>query len=218
MKKTYSKEVEKLFFYGETNISEPWPNYVVELNLKRVHINELIELIINSDLSKATSGFTIKDFAPRHAWRALGQLKAIVAIKTLLDALIDEKNEEAFDYRVELPYVFLLIGDKSIIELELFLKNEKIEWNYKLIIFETLVKFAIQKPIHKELIINISNDLIIKYNREPYFISYILNALFKIEPVNSEIVKEVIHEEKYDFTVINKSELIEFIRKSKMYD
>ena len=195
-----------------------WPNYIEELNLKEEHANELIEIVVKSDLSHAISGFTVKDFAPRHAWRALGQLKIVFAAKPLLNALIIKKNEEAFDYKFELQNVLILMGNEVIPELESFLKDEKIKWNHKVIIFETLVSFAIQEPIYKDLINAISNDLFIKHETNYIFISRLLNALFKLNPIDSDEIKEIINKDKFDFGTINQEGILKFIKDAKMYE
>ncbi|TEB41231.1 hypothetical protein D0809_26580, partial [Flavobacterium circumlabens] len=136
--------------YGDANLVTNWPNYVKEMDLDKKHDDELIDIISTSDLSRAISGFTIEDFAPRHAWRALGQLKIIKAVKPLLKALTETKNEEAFDYQNELPKVLTLMGPEVIPELESFLQDEKKDWNFKTVLFKVLVEFAKQKPIYRD--------------------------------------------------------------------
>lgn len=218
MREKYSKEVERLFYYGDASLSMTWPNYIEELNLKKEHASELIHILNESELSRAISGFTIRDFAPRHAWRALGQLKMVSSVDSLLKVLIDKKNEEAFEYQIELPNVLLLIGNEVIPELNSFLKNNRVEWNFKVIIFETLVKFAIQDPIHKDLILSISNYLFLEHEADYVFISRLLNALFKLNPVDSEMMKEIIDKDKYDFETINEVGIMKFIKDAKMYE
>ena len=218
MKKKYSIEIEKLFSYGETSLLDTWPNYIKDLNLEEKHYDELIDLITNSDLSRAISGFTIQDFASRHAWRALGQLKNKDAIKPLMNALIAQKNEEAFDFRNELPKVLTLIGNEIIPELQSFLKNDTIDWNFKVIVFETLVNLAMQEATIKDSVIEIANDLFINYEDNNIFISRLLNLVFKLKPFDSEVIKEIIDQDKYDVATINHEEILKFINESKMYE
>ncbi|SHF74303.1 hypothetical protein [Flavobacterium defluvii] len=218
MKKKYSKEVEELFSYGETNLTMNWPNYVKELGLTKEHADELIDIIDNSDLSHAISGFTVEDFAPRHAWRALSQLKIKKAVKPLLDALTNKKNEEAFDYQYELPKVLELIGPEVIPELELFLQNEKNEWNFKVIIFKVLIEFAIQKPACRDYAMIMFNDLFIKYHSNRIFISRLLNEIFKINPIEYELIKDIVLKDKYDFSTIDQEKLMQFIKETKLFD
>jgi len=217
MKKKYSEEVEKLFKFGKTDLSQDWPNYAEELNIGKKDADELIDIVKTSNLSHAISGFKIEDFAPRHAWRALGQLKITKSVPVLLDALIDEKNEEAFDFHSELPKVFVLMGFEIIPDLEEFIKNPKIEWDFKVIIFKVLVEFALQSSEYRDYVVIIFNELFIKYHNEPIFISRLLNELFKLDPIEYEVIKEIIKKDKYDFGSIDKESLMHFTKLSKLY-
>ncbi|KRB56435.1 hypothetical protein [Flavobacterium sp. Root186] len=216
MKNKYSEEVEKLFKFGKTDLSKDWPNYAQELNIREKNANELIDIVKTSNLSHAISGFTIKDFASRHAWRALGQLKITRSVPVLLDALIDEKNEEAFDFRSELPKVLVLMGFDIIPDLEKFIKNPKIEWDFKVVIFKVLVEFALQSSKYRDYVVIIFNELFIKYHNEPIFISRLLNELFKLDPIEYEVVKEIIKKDQYDYGSIDKESLMRFTKLAKL--
>ncbi|WP_433777975.1 hypothetical protein [Flavobacterium anhuiense] len=217
MKKKYSEEVEKLFKFGKTDLSEDWPNYAQELNIRKKNADELIEIVKNSNLSHAISGFKISDFAARHAWRALGQLKITKSVTVLLDALIDKKNEEAFDFRSELPKVLVLLGFDIIPDLKKFVRNPIIEWDFKIIAFKALVQFALQNSIYRNNVINTFSELFAKYQNEPIFISKLLNELFKLDPIEYESIKEIIKNDQYDFGSIDKDGLMNFIKLSKLY-
>lgn len=218
MKKKYSEEVEKLFSYGDANLVTNWPDYSKELGLNKKHANELIDIVSNSDLSRAISGYTTEDFAPRHAWRALGQLKIVEAVKPILKALTEIKNEEAFDYQNELPKVLTLTGPEIIPELESFLEDEKNDWNFKTIIFKVLVEFAMQKSIYRDQVIVTFNKLFQKYNSNTIFISRLLNDLFLIKPTEDALIKEIISKDKYDFSTINQERLMQFVKETKLFD
>ncbi len=217
MKKKYSEEVEKLFKLGKTDLSKDWPNYAQELNIGKKNADELIDIVKTSNLSHAISGFKIADFAARHAWRALGQLKITESVTVLLDALIDEKNEEAFDFRSELPKVLVLLGFEIIPDLEKFIKNPKIEWDFKVIAFKALVQFALQNSKYRDDVLNTFSELFAKYQNEPIFISKLLNELFKLDPIEFESIKEIIKKDQYDFGSIDKDSLMHFITLSKLY-
>ncbi|WP_337965491.1 hypothetical protein [uncultured Flavobacterium sp.] len=216
--KKYSKEVEELFSYGQADLSSPWPNYVKELHLKEENSEELIDIINTSDLSRAVSGFTIKDFGARHAWRAIGQLKILNAVDSLLKALTNKKNIEAFEYQIELPKVLSLIGDDAIPKLISFLNDKNNDWNFKIIIFKALVNIAIQNPEHKDTVLAVFKDLSIDYEENYIFISSLLNILFQINPVDSEVVKEIIDKNKYDFGIIDEKAISKFIKDARMYE
>ncbi|WP_130733224.1 hypothetical protein [Flavobacterium sp. J27] len=210
--------VKKLEEIGETSFDRRWPNYVKRLNLKKKDSKILIEIISSSNLSLITDGALKEQFAPMHAWRALGQLQAKDTIKTLLAALIDLKNEEAFWFRIELPKVMKLIGNESIKPLTVFLKNNKNRWDDKLIVVKGLIEIAIQYPESKNSIETIINALLKKYKSNDFsFNACLLNEFFKLKPYKNELIKEIINQDQFDYDFINREELNKFIVKAKMY-
>ena len=72
-------------------------------------IPELIQMARDEELHRADSD-SLEVWAPIHAWRALGQLRAEAAIVPLL-RLLERIDEEDDDWVVEeLPVVFGMIG------------------------------------------------------------------------------------------------------------
>jgi HEAT repeat protein len=123
---TYTPPVAKLLTYDEPEpvLAEDWPNYL-ELGIGPEHIPELIHMVADKDLR--TTDPNEKDpkyWAAVHAWRALGQLRAISAVEPLLqlsEELISTESgvdEWAIE---ELPDVYGLIGPAAIPSLAKFL-------------------------------------------------------------------------------------------------
>ncbi len=110
MSTNYSPTVAKLLALGDTHEGPEWPNYL-ELGLSTEHIPELISLATNTDLywSEAEGP---EVWAPVHAWRALGQLRAEAAIEPLLP-LFHELIDSDWASE-ELPEVYGLIGPSAI--------------------------------------------------------------------------------------------------------
>ncbi|NJN21787.1 MAG: hypothetical protein HC812_12155 [Leptolyngbya sp. RL_3_1] len=121
----YQPPVSDLLTYGscEGSTIKSWPNYVEALALTADHIPALIELVQDAtlwqfwdedipeadlpELDPAIEPFS----APIHAWRALGQLKAIAAIPVLIQVLVQQDVDWCWE---ELPEVFGLIGPAAI--------------------------------------------------------------------------------------------------------
>ena len=97
------------------------PDYFAEYSLTSEHIPALISL--------ATQWFDAPqeneaDYGPVHAWRALGQLRAVEAVQPLLDVQ-DELDELDDDwYLEEFHHVFGLIGPSAIEPLAAFLSDD----------------------------------------------------------------------------------------------
>jgi hypothetical protein len=110
MSQSYPDPVNKLLNYGSCEVNEVWPNYL-ELELGKEHITELIRMATDKDLHFAPSD-SLEVYAPVHAWRALGQLRAEEAIEPLLPLF---KELDAADWASEeLPKVYGMIGPKAI--------------------------------------------------------------------------------------------------------
>ncbi len=105
---SYARPVDQLLTYGEGQIVSPddWPHYL-ELGLGPEHIPDLIRLATDEELIWDDSD-RLEVWAPLHAWRALGQLRAKEAIEPLLSLFEPlEENDWAME---ELPDVLGMIG------------------------------------------------------------------------------------------------------------
>lgn len=119
MRASYSYPVSELLTFGDCRNFRGWPNYL-ELGLGLEHVPELIEMATDEELNWADSeGLEI--WGPVHAWRALGQLRAVAAIEPLLRLFHDvEDNDWACD---ELPEVYGMIGRAAIPALARYLAD-----------------------------------------------------------------------------------------------
>lgn len=115
----YQSPVAELLNYGDCRNYKEWPNYVRELNLEEKHIPELIRMATDNELSQAGSD-SQEVWSPVHAWRALGQLKAVEALEPLLDLLANRDDDWISG---DFPTLCTLIGLEAIPYLEDFLVN-----------------------------------------------------------------------------------------------
>jgi hypothetical protein len=118
-KESYSLPVNKLLEIGDTSDAESELDYVKEYGLEAKDVPELIRLATDQTVRFGESLEDEEDanpddnsyWGPVHAWRALGQLKAVEAIEPLLTTL----NWDEDDYpSSELPHVFANIGAPAI--------------------------------------------------------------------------------------------------------
>jgi hypothetical protein len=109
---TYTPPVDQLLTYGEgeNSRSEDWPNYL-ELGFTLDHVPDLIRMASDDELNNAPSE-SLEVWAPLHAWRTLGQLRAEAAIEPL--AVLRETLEENDWAREELPQVLGMIGPAAL--------------------------------------------------------------------------------------------------------
>ena len=118
---SYKPPVDQLLTYGEVQAVSPddWPNYL-ELGLGPEHIPDLIRMATDEDLNWAYSD-SLEVWAPIHAWRALGQLRAEAAVEPLL--LLFETLEESDWVMEELPEVFGMIGPAALPALAAYIAD-----------------------------------------------------------------------------------------------
>ncbi len=111
-KTSYQPPVDKLLTYGESNLMKPdeWPDYR-ELGIGPEHIPDLIRMATDEELNEADSE-SREVWAPIHAWRALGQLRAVEAVEPLL-GLFDRLEYDDW-VNEELPGVFGMIGPAAL--------------------------------------------------------------------------------------------------------
>ncbi len=111
-KTSYQPPVDKLLTYGESNLMKPdeWPDYR-ELGIGPEHIPDLIRMATDEELNEADSE-SREVWAPIHAWRALGQLRAVEAVEPLL-GLFDRLEYDDW-VNEELPDVFGMVGPAAL--------------------------------------------------------------------------------------------------------
>jgi hypothetical protein len=129
----YSDPVSRLLTIGdprETPGARAWlggPNwldYQQQFSLKPEHIAELIRMATDEELNQAMED-TTEVWAPLHAWRALGQMRAVEAVRPLL-GLFHRVDDEDDDWISEdLPEVMGMIGPAAIAPIAEFLAGSK---------------------------------------------------------------------------------------------
>lgn len=118
----YPPPVDTLLTYGVCKNFHTWPDYVSELGLGPEHVSDLIRMATDPALNRA-HGDSLEVWAPTHAWRSLGQLKAEEAIEPLM-VLFDDLDGEGDDWVLnELPRVYGMIGPAAIPVLSAYLSD-----------------------------------------------------------------------------------------------
>jgi hypothetical protein len=123
----YQPPIDQLLTYGEAHLSKPedWPDYR-QLGIGPEHIPELIRMATDEELNLGDSE-SLEVWAPMHAWRALGQLRADAAVEPLLR--LREVLEDDDWIGEDLPSVFGLMGAVALPALEACLVDDlRDEW------------------------------------------------------------------------------------------
>lgn len=117
----YAPPVQALLERGE--VQDKWDDYLAQ-GINASHIPDLIRMATDEELHLAPYPSDLI-WAPIHAWRALGQLRADAAVEPLTRILhwIDEEDDEWI--AEELPTVFGMIGAPALPVLDAYLANDQ---------------------------------------------------------------------------------------------
>ncbi len=117
----YTEPVSKLLIMGDCRGQPEWPDYLA-LGLGPEQIPDLIRMVEDEELNWADSE-SLQVWAPIHAWRALGQLRAEAAVESLLGLLwrIEEFDDDWVGE--EIPLVLGMIGPAAVPKLAEYLAD-----------------------------------------------------------------------------------------------
>ncbi len=119
----YPPPVDQLLALGDVRGDREWRDYPA-LSLGPEHVPDLIRMATDHDLNWADEESDAV-WAPLHAWRALGQLRAQAAIEPLLGQF--EELDDSDWFTEDMPEVFGLIGPVAIPALAAYLADEEHE-------------------------------------------------------------------------------------------
>lgn len=119
----YPPPVDKLLTGGDLRGTSEWHDYRA-LGLGPEHVPDLIRMATDHELNWA-DGDSPDVWAPVHAWRALGQLRAEEALEPLLGVFAELEDSDWFNE--DMPDVFAAIGPAAIPALAAYLGDQSHE-------------------------------------------------------------------------------------------
>jgi hypothetical protein len=193
MSETYRDPVAQLLTLGdprqEGRMASEWRDYPA-LGLTAEHIPELARMALDEDLHWADPE-SAEVWAPLHAWRALGQLRAESAVEPLLQ-LLDRIDDGDDDWaQGDLPKVFGMIGPAAIPGLRDFLADaEHGEWA-RIAAGEGLVKMVERFPEIREQAVVIITDQLRRFAEQERVVNaFLVQALCDLKAIESAPVIE----------------------------
>jgi hypothetical protein len=187
MSNAYSFPVSELLTFGDCRDFRGWPNYL-ELGLGLEHIPELIEMVTDEELEWADSE-SLEVWAPVHAWRALGQLRATAAIEPLLH-LLDER--QADDWAMEeLPEVYAMIGWAAIPALAEYLADASHGLWSLIAAASGIEQIGTRDPSARPECVDILSQRLERFPRsDPTLNGFLVNYLVKLQAVEAAPLME----------------------------
>lgn len=212
MRHDYTDPVARLLDYGGYDIrrnGEPWPNYL-ELGYSKEHIPELVRMATDDDLNNADQD-GLEVWAPLHAWRTLGQLRAVEAAKPLVRLF--ERFQDDDWLPIELPKAFSLIGPASIPAIAEFMADRAIEEFCRISVPACLEEIAQDHPDHRDDCIGVLVRQLSLYSANgPTLNAFLVMSLANLKATEAiELIRKAFFADCVDLTVQGDTEDVEII-------
>jgi hypothetical protein len=191
MTETYHDPVAQLLTLGDPRqegwMSPEWRDYLA-LGLAAEHVPELVRMALDEDLHWADSE-SPDVWAPLHAWRALGQLRAGSAVEPLLQLL--DRSEDDDSMQEDLPRVFGMIGPAAIPGLRDFLADAEHGVWARIAASDGLVKMTQRFPETREQAVAIITGQLRHFAEQEYIVNaFLVSSLCDLKAVESAAVIE----------------------------
>jgi len=195
--KPYLPPLEQLLMYGD-GITIPFEHDYSNLGFTREHITELIRMATDPELNNADFD-DVKVFAPVHAWRILGQLKAEASVLPLLGML-----DNVDDWASEIVDVIGNIGTEALAPLKAFLSDTSQKDMARADAAEAIQKVAENYPEHRSEAVQMISDQLAKYNEQaPELNAFLIGSLITLNAVEAApIIENAFRARKVDSWII----------------
>jgi hypothetical protein len=203
---SYAPPVDQLLTYGEGQIVSPddWPHYL-ELGLGPEQIPDLIRLATDEALIWDDSD-RLEVWAPLHAWRALGQLRAEAAIEPLLslfEPLVE--NDWAME---ELPAVLGMIGPAALPALTAYIADSSYDEDARISAISSVEKIGTRWPEARPVCVALlMKQLELFTENEPEVNGFLILALVELQATEAApLMEQAFAAERVDPIVIGEWE------------
>ncbi len=187
---------------------EVWPDYAARYDLGKQHEAALIRMACDPALQLEAAG-KHAIWAPVHAWRALGQLRAEAAVAPLLALMADQEADDTSD--MELPRVFGLIGPAAIPPIVAFLTDSARDAETAATAMAGLVEIAEQFPDSRDACIaHIEAMLAAGEPHDPALAGFAIAALIDALAIDSmAVIRDAFQRDAVDISICGDLEDVE---------
>ncbi|MBU0491480.1 MAG: DUF1186 domain-containing protein [Chloroflexi bacterium] len=185
----YLPPIDQLLTYSTGRPPLAWPNYLA-LGLGSEHVPDLIRMATDDELFELDVDGSMT-WAPVHAWRALGQLRAEAACEPLVRLLhrIDDEDDEWVGE--ELPEVLGMIGPAAVPGLAAFLSDDAHGLWARVAAAAALQHIGQQHPAARdECIAILSRQLESFASQDPTLNAFLIDPLLDLKAVEAAPVME----------------------------
>jgi hypothetical protein len=206
----YGDPVQRLLNIGETSTYDPaeWLDYAEEFGIRHEHVGELIRLACDAALLDADSG-TREVWAPLHAWRALGQLRAAESVVPLLALMKTMPGDDVAEE--ELPVVLGMIGPAAIPEIAGFLADRSSSTTPVVAAITAVKEIAARHPeCRAECVGILTRTLEPQAGTEPTISGFAVSALIDLAAVEAiDVIRAAFRRSSVDISIAGDEEDVE---------
>ncbi|HEX8673107.1 MAG TPA: hypothetical protein VF710_14525 [Longimicrobium sp.] len=186
----YTAPVDQLLSLGSPGeIWNPWADYLA-LGFTDEHVPELIRMASDPALNESEGSVDV--WAPLHAWRTLGQLRAEAAAQPLVNLLATVDDDWVQD---DLPQALGMIGGAAIAGVRELLANDAADLTRRISAMAALSAVARHHPeLRDEAVGVLTAQLALWPDQDPDLNATLISALAKLQAVESALVIEAAFE------------------------
>lgn len=183
----YPPPLDKLLTIGDPRRFSEWPDYL-ELGFGPAHVAHLIRMATDKELNQADSE-SREVWAPLHAWRVLGQLRAEAAIAPLMRLFHEQEGDDWPGE--ELPKVYGMIGPAAIPALTTYLADASHSLFPRVHAAESLENIATMHPDARlQCVAAITRQLESFDEQDPTLNAFLISSLVEMSAGESAAVIE----------------------------
>lgn len=185
----FAPPVDQLLTLGSPGgISDLWTDYV-ELGISHEHVPELIRMASDPELNQADSE-SLEVWAPLHAWRALGQLRAGSAVEPLTRLLAAAAAEDDWLHS-DLPQALGMIGGPALGPSRELLASVDLDEGQRLAAMSVISAVAQQRPeLRDEAVGVLATQLALWPDQEPGMNALLISDLAELRVVEAAPIME----------------------------
>jgi tetratricopeptide (TPR) repeat protein len=203
---SFAPPVAELFALGEPMFGPEWPHYVAAHGFTLEHVPELLRLLDAREFDEL-NGDDARVWAPIHAARALGQLRAEQAIEPLIDFA---RRHQGDDYLV-LEHIMEDIGLPAVDALVRWLRLPAATDDEHMTPIEALERIALANPSEHARITSELAALLLHFDRRPANLNSLLcDALYSLDATAyRSLVAQVLDSGRFDPEFVDDLEAVE---------
>jgi hypothetical protein len=187
---TYQPPVSALLTAGDVRNQREWIDYPTQFGLSEAHVPELIRMLQDQELWWADSE-SDEVWANIHAWRALGQLRAMAALPALLEILVKVDVENSDWISEEIPDVLAMLGADALPSLQEFLADDHKGLYARAGASRAVEQIGIQYPEFRATSVAILTDQLRKFHQQDETLNaFLLSSLVDLNAVEAAPVMQ----------------------------